>query len=352
MKDLVTKRNSVLGMRHHVIAVTAILLALLATLSPGYAFAADSYKGYSINATKTPVYSSSNLEQNTKIGSVYAGDEVTLNCYNDARTSINITYPLDAGGTKTGWVQTSAFLTATRGPSHTSVCKYRTYCRPNGETYGWVCVGDKVNVLGTKDGYTQIVYNLDSGGFKFAWAKTNDVNAGKGSSSSGGSGNSSVQQRLDQIANGSLCYNSSTNMKLNTKFSGTRSSEQCKGFAKNVFYLCFKVTPGSTQSKPNNYLINGTSGMTRVGYYSSITSSKAQSLFSKARPGDFVQMRRKSSGGSHSAIVYSVSSSGITFFEANTDGKNTVMKNTYTWSQLASKNSGMSLYAASDYSLK
>jgi hypothetical protein len=121
-------------------------------------------------------------------------------------------------------------------------------------------------------------------------------------------------------------------MRLGTKFTGTRSSEQCKGFAKNVFYLCFKVTPGSTQSRDKglNYLISGTGGMTRVGYYSNIASSQAKSLFSKARPGDFVQIRRRSSGGSHSAIVYSVGSGGITFFEANTDSRNTVMKNYYT----------------------
>ena len=163
---------------------------------------------------------------------------------------------------------------------------------------------------------------------------------------------STVQKRLDQIANGTLRYNSSTNMRLNTRFTGTRAGEQCKGFAKNVFYLCFKVTPGSTVSKPYNYLLNGTSGMTRVGYYSNISATQARSLFSKARPGDFVQMRRRSTGGSHRAIVYSVSSGGITFFEANTDGRNTVRKTYYTWAQLSSGNVGMSLYTASNYSLR
>lgn len=332
---------------HRIVSVFALVLTLLASAAlPTGALAATTYKTYTISSANTPVYSDTALTN--RIGAIYGSDEVTVNKV-EANYS-KVTYPISGGRTKTGYIKTSAILTQTVGYEHVSQTRFTTYRRPDGAKYGAVYAGDKIAVCGTVGSYTQVFYPV-SGGYKWAFALTSDVNASKGSSNNGGSSNS-VRQRLDQIANGSLRYDSSTNMKLNTKFTGTRSSEQCKGFAKNVFYLCFKVTPGSTQGKPSNYLINGTSGMTRVGYYSSITSSQAQSLFSKARPGDFVQMRRKSSGGSHSAIVYSVSSSGITFFEANTDGKNTVMKNTYTWSQLASKNSGMSLYTASNYSLK
>lgn len=162
-----------------------------------------------------------------------------------------------------------------------------------------------------------------------------------------------VRSRMDAIANGSLSYNSSTVMRVGSRFTGYRASEQCKGYAKNVFYLCFGITPGSTQSKNAglNYLLSSTKGMTKLGSVTSMTASNISGLFANARPGDFVQMRR-SHGGSHSAIVYSVSASGVTFLEANLDGKNTVSMNYYTWSTLCSKNAAMSVYTASNYTLK
>ena len=345
------------------IGALAVALALFATLLPSRAYAASGLRCYTIGTANTPVYSTSSL--GTRIGAIYASDEITVNSFSSSKTAANVTYPISGGRTKTGWVRMSSILTATGGYAHNSTRRYTTYRRPGGISYGSVYVGDQVVVLGTKSGYTQIRYPV-SGGYKFAWARTTDVNAGKSITSSNNSSNknsgstttntsnssTSVRQRLDQIANGSLRYNSSTNMRLNTRFTGTRSDEQCKGFAKNVFYLCFRVTPGTTQDKPYNYLLCGTSGMTRVGYYSNITAAQAKSLFSRARPGDFVQMRRRSTGGSHSAIVYSVSSSGITFFEANTDRCNTVKKIVYSWADLASRNSGMSLYTASSYRLK
>lgn len=161
----------------------------------------------------------------------------------------------------------------------------------------------------------------------------------------------SVRQRLDQIMNGSLSINRNTVMKLGCKFTGTRANEECKGYAKNVFFLLFRIIPGSTQSKPNNYKLNGTSGMRQVSSNGNINANVAKKLFSNARPGDFVQIRRRHTG-SHSAIVYSVSSSGVTFIEANIYNNNKIYKRTYTWTDLSNKNIGMSVYTASSYKLR
>lgn len=158
-----------------------------------------------------------------------------------------------------------------------------------------------------------------------------------------------VQSRLDEIANGTRSYNDSTVMKVGSKFTGYRSGEQCKGYAKNVFYICFKIQPGSTQG--NNYLLNATTGMTEVGRVTNQDTQSLAKLFTKARPGDFVQMRR-THGGPHSAIIYCVTATGVTFLEANTDSKNTVMLNTYSWADLAAKNNAMTLYTATTYALK
>lgn len=162
---------------------------------------------------------------------------------------------------------------------------------------------------------------------------------------------SQVRARLDKIANGTLKYNSSTVLRVGSRFTGTRSGEQCKGYAKNVFYLLFKVTPSSTQNKPYNYLLCSTSGMTKVGSVTSRKDDDIKRLFLKARPGDFVQIRR-SHTGSHSAIVYSVTNTGVTFMEANLDNRNTIYKKTYKWSELRSANQAISVYTASNYSLR
>lgn len=171
-----------------------------------------------------------------------------------------------------------------------------------------------------------------------------------------------VRKRLDQIMNGSLRYNSSTVMALGQKFTGTNADKRCRGYAKNCFYLCFKAHTGSVQPKSEmkNHLLYPTKGVTLVGSYQNITATQAKQLFSKARPGDYVQVRRYY-GGFHSAILYAVSANGITLLEANTDGNNTIKKFFYTWSELANKkrnsnkpggNHSMSLYTATDYNLK
>ena len=171
-----------------------------------------------------------------------------------------------------------------------------------------------------------------------------------------GTGNA-VTARLDQIADGRLKYNNNTEMRVGQTFSGTRANEQCKGYAKNVFYLCFGITPGSTNAKPNNYQLNSTNGMTLLGSKTGLQKDSAssanavQSLFANARPGDFVQIRRHHTG-SHSAIVYSVTTSGVTFLEANTDGNNGIFRNTHSWTDLVAKNQAMSVYTATSYSLK
>lgn len=198
--------------------------------------------------------------------------------------------------------------------------------------------GEALQVSSISNGWAKAAYGSYSGYCSSAYISTARPNM-------------DVKSRLDLIINGSLTYDKNTVMKVGSKFTGTRAGEQCKGYGKNVFYLLFKVTISSTKASPNNHLLNSASGYKLVKSYSSLTASTASSLFSSARAGDFVQMRR-SHGGSHSAIVYAKTSTGVTFLEANLDGKNTVYLRNYTWSSLASMNAKMALYTAVDYRLK
>lgn len=193
--------------------------------------------------------------------------------------------------------------------------------------------GKKVTVKGVKNGTATI--SVTSG--KYTEKATVSVYAG----------NSKYISKLNGMIDGTL-YDEV--YKVGTKYEGPRYSEQCKGFARTVHSKLFGYDIGSTQSKPNNYKINISTKNTKL--VGSVTAKSENSdfkkLFSKGRAGDFVQMRR-SHTGSHSAILYSVNSDGVVFYEANTDGANGIVKESYTWSQLNEKNEAMSLYTAKNY---
>ena len=334
------------------------------------AFAASSWPSFSsssycemVSPGKITVYRDTGLTTpgtcnpaRSYAAAVYQNDKVYI--LEVTANYTKLSYPT-SNGRRIGYVKTST-LFGVKNPTETitSKCKVTTYVGASTSTKsGSVAAGDTVVKLGTtKSGFVLVMYTAKSGSrsMKAAFVTKADYERIKGNNNgSTNTTNSAVRARLDAIGNGSLRYDKNTVMKIGAKFTGTRSGEQCKGYAKNVFYLCFGVTPGSTQSRDKglNYLLNSTSGMTKLGSVTNMTSNNISALFANARPGDFVQMRR-SHGGSHSAIVYSVTSSGVTFLEANTDNKNTVSLRTYSWDDLCYKNAAMSVYTADNYTLK
>jgi len=201
---------------------------------------------------------------------------------------------------------------------------------------------------GSSVGNAQISYSYTGGDPQIYYSKTVSSASSSGSSNSV---ESAVLARLNEMMSGS--YNGQ--FKLNTKYRGQYASEQCKGFSKDVYLKLFGYNIGSTCSKPNNYKINISSSQTKlVGSLTSLSSrsnSQVRNLFDQAQAGDFIQLRR-SHGGSHSAIFVSSDSNGVTFYEANLDGNNTIVKKTYTWSQFRSSNQAVSVYAPKNYKLK
>lgn len=162
---------------------------------------------------------------------------------------------------------------------------------------------------------------------------------------------SQILTRLNQMIDGS--YGNGA-YKAGTVYTGQYSSEQCKGFAKKVHMILFGYNIGSTKKSPYNYQISINSSTTSlVGSLTNLSSksdSTIRNLFSAARPGDFIQVRR-GHGGSHSMIFLSSNASGVTVYECNVDGKNGIRTATISWSQLRSSNTAVSVYTAKDYRL-
>ena len=146
--------------------------------------AASSRKCFTISSSNTRVYSNTGLTNG--YGWIYGSDEVTVLDVTSRYSWVR--YPISGGRTKTGYIATSAILTAVSGNSYKAGARITTYRRPGGASYGYVDRNDTVMVLGRSGNYTQIKYPV-SGGFKYAFITTND--AERYIMGSGNSGNNS-----------------------------------------------------------------------------------------------------------------------------------------------------------------
>lgn len=130
-------------------------------------------RGYIIGTSNVRVYSNTQLTRG--YGWIYPTDEVTVITVTGSYSKV--TYPISGGRYKTGYIATGNILTATGGNTYTSRGRFTTYRRDNtNNTYGYVDNNDRVLVLGARGSFTQIKYPV-SGGYKYAFAKTSDVDA-------------------------------------------------------------------------------------------------------------------------------------------------------------------------------
>ena len=65
---------------------------------------------------------------------------------------------------------------------------------------------------------------------------------------------------------------------------------------------------------------------------------KAKEMLSNAPVGSFLQLKRRSSGSQHSAILVSKDSNGVRILDANSDLDNVVKYTFWTFSAFAKKN--------------
>ena len=130
---------------------------------------------------------------------------------------------------------------------------------------------------------------------------------------------------------------------------------ECKGFANLVFDKIFDlggktIGTGSVSSNPTNYILNDLNGtVTCLGTVYNGSLNEYSQLLKSVMPGDFIQMRRRSSGGSHSMIVVEVSGSSLTVFDCNTDGNCTVKVYSQSFSEFRTRNIGFSVYRSKHY---
>ncbi len=136
----------------------------------------------------------------------------------------------------------------------------------------------------------------------------------------------------------------------NQSFAG---GSQCYAFAHYVFNTIFnrgntQVGNGATSSNATCYKLNNVaSDITVVGTLTpGYSDAQLEQLLESAKPGDYIQVKRNSSGVPHSMIVTYVDATAnkIGIFDANAVAKNTVGQYTQTFSYFKQRNAGVSIY--------
>lgn len=187
MKNSTKIRNKIFSIAVAFSMVVGIMTGLKLNSSTS---GAATRKCYTINTYNTRVYSNTALTRG--YGWIYPTDQVTVILVTGRYSKVS--YP--AGNrTKTGYIPTSAILTATGGTTYTSRGRFNTYKRDGGSYYGYVANGDNVMVLGNRGNYTQIKYPV-SGGYKYAFALSSDVEINLKSTQQADSSNTTFNQTV------------------------------------------------------------------------------------------------------------------------------------------------------------
>lgn len=125
-------------------------------------------KAYTINTGKTYVYDS--INGNTKANKIYDTDLCTITklyengwCY--------VLFPLDAGGTDSGYVRTSVFFPFENEVNAVrSLIQITTYARSTLNSYAdHISADDSVFILNQTDHAVQVLYTYSAGGFRIGW---------------------------------------------------------------------------------------------------------------------------------------------------------------------------------------
>ena len=133
---------------------------------------------------------------------------------------------------------------------------------------------------------------------------------------------------------------------------------QCYAFAHFVFDSIFgrgsaQVGNNAVPSNPNCYRLSNVASDINVigGVEPGYSVGSLETLLEKAKPGDYLQVKRRKSGNPHSMIVVSVDASAnrIKIFDANRNGTGKVDQYTLSFQEFYNLNAGCYLYRYKQY---
>ena len=234
-----------------------------------------------------------------------------------------------------------------------ATARYRanTYDNPNlsGARAGWVTAGSSIEVLGENAKSYYIRYWTDNGTPRARYVERTAV---KGLNedkeiinNNSGDSNKKLLQLCETWENKSWQpYGKGDGS--NSKWpNGERAfGGQCLGFANYIFQEIHGRKCGDGYGKIKYKLSRLQEGVKELSSSSWLNAQKAKEMLSNAPVGSFLQLKRRSSGSQHSAILVSKDSNGVRILDANSDLDNVVKYTFWTFSAFAKKNTAMSIY--------
>ncbi|MGN0532918.1 MAG: InlB B-repeat-containing protein [Eubacterium sp.] len=200
-------------------------------------------KAYTINTGKTTVYSTVNGA--AKSNKIYDTDLCTISQIYDCGWC-KVTFPLNSGGTETGYCKISVFMKSGGFIAYTSK-QTTTYRRSDLKTTaGYAGSGDKIYILGTSGSAVQIAYPLTAGGWKVGWIPTSAIKGTLNYNANGGSGS---------MANTFAQYNSTFSLSANkfTKTGYSFSGWNVYRSSDKKWYVSSKGWKTSSEISSNSY---------------------------------------------------------------------------------------------------
>ena len=178
---------------------------------------------------------------------------------------------------------------------------------------------------------------------------------------------STITSKLDKVVSGTygngkyFPYNSGDLGVVPASLAGVAGGQSSFGYARYVFYQLFGIpAPIWIEKNSDELSLSDTGGngitlqeVASCKYSASPngnTASISKNAFAKAKPGDFVQCRRKS-GSTHSMIVYSISDTSIKILDCDVmlNQPNVALLRDETYSDFASYNVNFTIYRAKNY---
>ena len=234
-----------------------------------------------------------------------------------------------------------------------ATARYRanTYDNPNlsGARAGWVTAGSDLEVLGENSKSYYIRYWTDNGTPRARYVERTAVKGlnekNEIINNNSGDSNKKLLQLCETWENKSWQpYGKGDGS--NSKWpNGERAfGGQCLGFANYIFQEIHGRKCGDGYGEIKYKLSRLQEGVKELSSSSWLNAQKAKEMLSNAPVGSFLQLKRRSSGSQHSAILVSKDSSGVRILDANSNLDNVVKYTFWTFSAFAKKNTAMSIY--------
>lgn len=292
-------------------------------------------KAYTINTGKTTVYNAVN--GTAKSNKIYDTDLCTISQIYECGWC-KVTFPLDKGGSETGYCKISVFMKSGGYIIYTSK-QITTYRRSDLKTsIGYAGTGDKIYILGTAGSAVQIAYPLTAGGWKVGWVSQSVIKATVSYNANGGSGS---------MSNSSVQYNSAITLSANkfTKTGYTFSGWNVYRSSDKAWYASGKGWKTASEISKNGYTKKVYSNQTKVSLDKSwISLGKTNDTFTfyAVWTPNKLNVYYNANGGKISSDTYMLSNN-LVYKKANNE------KLTQTWTYNVSKTNG--LYDASTFGL-